>query len=378
VRTTLRLLAAELHALLYSVRGVLLAIVLPAVILALVGQLRVRPPSYRILVAGSATAGGPHDADTQAMLSLLREMSRLENSAPVLHPYHVLRDRQLDAVLNIGDLGTDGWTLYTAETRAVRLAGLEDLAARLQRALDRRGARSAEATPEPIDEQLDDAIALGVVRPDAVHAYYPRAADQSLGVLAITIALIICFLPFALAAPSLIRDREERTLEMALVAPGVRWWSVLAAKLCAAPVVGLFTVLLLMVLSQTLYGVYFKPGMGALLVLAAAGMLAATTLGLAVSAAATAQSQVTAASGLYFLALIVFTGLLIPLSESSSLIAVLSHALPVTFVYPAVQAWMVGDALAGVAVGDVAWLIVQAGAYGAAAAYLFRRIVRAL
>lgn len=381
MHATLRVLGAELHALLHSVRGVLLAIVLPAVILVLVGQLRVRPPSYRILVAGTATAVGPAHDDVEAVLGLLREMSRfeiLEDSAPVADPFRVLRDRQLDAVLNVGDLGTEGWGFYTAETRAVRLAGLEDLAAHLQRTLRVRGARPSPASPEKITDQFEDAVALGVVRPDAMHSYYPRAADQSLGVLAITVTLIICFLPFVLAAPSLIRDRDERTLEMVLVAPGARWWGVLLAKTGAAIVVGLFTLALLMVLTQTLYGVYLKPGSTALVVTAAAGMLASTALGLAVSAAATAQSQVTAASGLYFLALIVFTGLLVPLSESSPIIVAIARALPVTFVYPAVQSWMVGDGWRALAITDVAWLAVQATTYGGAAVYLFRRTIRAL
>ena len=381
MRATLRVLAAEVHALLHSARGVLLVIVLPAVVLALVGQLRVRPPSYRILVAGGTTVSAPQRDDALAVVRMLREMSRLEvveDSAPVTDPLQTLRDRQLDAVLNLGDAGTDGWAFYTAETRAVRLAGLEDLATRLQTALGVRADRASPTAPETITDELDDAMALGVVRPDAMHSYYPRGADQSIGVLAITVALIICFLPFVLAAPSLIRDREERTLEMLLVAPGVRWWSVLAARVCAAVVVGLFTLALLMVLSQTLYGVYLKPGTAALFLLAAAGMVSSTTLGLAVSSAATAQSQVTAASGLYFLALIVFTGLLIPLSESSSTIVAISRALPVTFVYPAIQAWMVGDGLGGVAVADIGWLAAQAAVYGGVTAYLSWRAVRQL
>jgi ABC-type multidrug transport system permease subunit len=381
MHAALRALGAELHALLHSVRGVLLAIVLPAVILVLVGQLRVRPPSYRILVAGTATAVGPAHDDVEAVLGLLREMSRfeiVEDSAPAADPFEVLRDRQLDAVLNVGDLGSEGWSFYTAETRAVRLAGLEDLAARLQRTLGVRGARPSSASPATITDEFEDAVALGVVRPDAMHSYYPRAADQSLGVLAITVALIICFLPFVLAAPSLIRDREEHTLEMVLVAPGARWWSVLVAKTGAAVVVGLFTLALLTVLTQTLYGVYLKPGSTVLFVLAAAGMVASTALALAVSAAATSQSQVTAASGLYFLALIVFTGLLVPLSESSPMIVAISRALPVTFVYPAVQSWMVGDGSSAFAVIDVAWLAAQATMYGGIAVYLFRRTTREL
>ncbi|MHC4986558.1 MAG: ABC transporter permease, partial [Planctomycetota bacterium] len=182
-----------------------------------------------------------------------------------------------------------------------------------------------------------------------------------------------CFLPFVLSAPAIVREREDGTLESLLTSPGLRWYHILAGKSFASMATTLFTFTLLILLSQTFYQVFAKEGLILLMLLVVPVALASATLGLAVSAATTSQSQAMLASGIFFLSLTVFTGIHIPLSESSGAIQMISKFLPLTFFYPALQGWMVGAGLATIGPAEIGWVTAQCVTYSTLAALAFRR-----
>ena len=352
--------------------GVVLAVALPALLVVLVGQLRVKAPAFRILVAGEAEAW-TDASDGSSLLDLLHEMPELEvveAAVPARAPLAVMEEEGFDAILNLDGDGGEEWALYTAETRRDRLNVVLELAGRLDRAV-----RMGE---ERETGNIARATAIGALRPQSAHLYYPRGLDRSMGVLAITIGMIVCFLPFVLSAPSVVREREAGTLEVLLTSPRIGWLDILAGKLLATVVVTLLTFLVLALLGQTVYGVFAGPGTAVLLVNVVPAALASGALGLVVASTASSQSQALLATGIFFLALTIFTGIYIPLSESSTAIVALSRFLPLTFVYPAVEAWTAGAASGGVRGSDLAWLGGQCVLYGGLAMVAFRRVVRAL
>jgi ABC-type multidrug transport system permease subunit len=217
--------------------------------------------------------------------------------------------------------------------------------------------------------------ALGAVPPGKLKAYYPRALDRTLDLVASTLVLIICFLPFVLAAPSFIREKEAHTLEILLSAPGIDAPALVTGKSLFVVVVALAELLLLVVLAQSLYGIHVKPGFLTVPLLFLPAILSTALLGLAVSALAVTQAQVGLASALYFLAITLLTGFLVPLDEASGLVRGLSQLFPLTLVRPAFRSWTLGAEPQGLPEA-LAGLWIQCGVYGAFCLAAVRQALR--
>ena len=152
----------------------------------------------------------------------------------------------------------------------------------------------------------------------------------------------------------------------------------MAGKWLFVVAVTLTELLLLMVVVQSVYGIQIKPGFLGMMGLFLPAVLATTLLGLAVSMLVRTQAQAGMASALYFLAITLLTGFLLPLEASSVLIRGLSQVFPLTAVMPVFKSWTLG-ADPGSAYGSALWLLLaQCVVYGAAALgalrYAMRRI----
>jgi len=380
---TLRVLRKDLLELLDGVRGILLVLVLPAVLLLLVGQLRVQSQPLQMLVAGEAT--GAEEKEFEAFLQLLEEIAGLEielRDSPVVDPLETTRHGGFDLLLNIeGDTSRD-WVFYTAETNRLRFVSLEQFVAGLDRALRvlelAQGDFGDPGTEFDAEIELLKAeiFALSAAASDRLVAYFPRAADRATDVVVRTAALILCFLPFVLAAPSLIREREAHTLEPLLAAPGIGPGAVMAGKALYALVVSLFNWLLMLVLVQSFYSLDVKSGLLQTTLFLLPALLSSALLGLAVSALARSQSQVIIAAALYFLGMTLFSGFLYPIEEASGTIQALSSLFSLTFVHPILTAWMLGAGAAALVSPETAALWAQVLVMGLGAVLAVRRSLR--
>jgi ABC-type multidrug transport system permease subunit len=184
--------------------------------------------------------------------------------------------------------------------------------------------------------------ALGAVPLQPALLYYRQTWDRSLAQLPMTFSLIVCFLAFIIAAPSLIRERELHTLEILLGAPGIRGITVLIGKILLPVIVSLFAAVIMLVLVQVVYGLYVKADMAGFLLFMALPILSSTLLGLLVSALARSQVQTVMASAIYFFCLLLLGGFLYPAEASSSAIQVITRFVGLTFLVDPANAWFFG------------------------------------
>jgi len=392
MRATLNIFAKDAFEFFHDIRAIALVLVLPPLLLVLVGQLRSQAFPFRLLVVGvppDVHTAPPRSEEVRVIrdaLTLLGELSALSlttRAERAVNPLATMHSERWDVLLDVGCDATGcpparNWRLYTAETDPSRLANLKAVVAGLERALRLEGRGDPQAAKKPRDmARLHQQLQLvATALPFSLFVYYPLAGDRSLWLLPMAVALIVCFLPFALAVSSLIREKEARTLEILLTAPGVRPWTLFAGK-CLLPVVMTCVELLVMItVIQSIYHLQIKPGVVETALFVVPAALAATLLGLLVSAVATSQSQALLASVIYFLALTLITGLLLPIREASPLIQHISRLLPLTFVLPALRAWMFGAHPVSIMGEVLISLSLQCVLFGVLASVAFRHALR--
>lgn len=352
MRGALRILGKDLFELLDSTRGIVLLLVLPVLLLVLVGQLQFESPPLRMLVAGESESDAKLAAE---MLDLLGEFSLLELTTrpePEIDPLEAMRTEGFQLLLNLETDSPEGWRLYTAEADRLRLVSLQRLASGLERVLFLMQERLDEETQQEeggeegpsveAGQLAREAVALDTLPLSRLLAYYPRAADHTLELVGRTAALILCFLPFVLTAPSLIRERRAHTLEVLLVAPGMSPAALVAGKSLFALTVTIIDFLLMLLVADWVYAIHVKAGAFLLLAYLVPALLAASLLGIVVSSLARTQTQTLIVSGLYFLGMTLLSGFLYPLENASALVRYLSNLFPLTFVRPALHEWWLG------------------------------------
>ena len=377
----LGVLRKELFEVFRSVRGIALALVLPIVFVILVGSLHTQTVSFRLLVAGLPSSirqsSSPALDPIRQALAVLRETSSLqviEETQRVVDPLAELRTRNIDVLVDAACSPTEcppvsSWRLYTAETDPTRVAALSSLIDRLTRIIVSSNASAPRNTANDLDR-----LAQQIAEPQtSLYLLHRLVADPNLYLLPMAITLIICFLPFALAVSSVIREREARTWEIQLTAPYITMPRLLAGK-CLTPVaVAMVQFLLLIVCAQSIYGLEVKPGVLEVVLFLLPALLGSTLAGLSVSALANSQTQAMVAAALYFLALALLTGFLLPLGEASTLVRTMSKFFPLTFVLPVVRAWMFGADPLPQIVRSSGWLLQQCFLFGVTAVWGFRR-----
>jgi ABC-type multidrug transport system permease subunit len=377
VRLALRIFHEDLFLLLQGARGLLLVLVLPPLMLLVVGGFGTDSPTIRLLVAG-ATAEKLEADHLGESLRRLGEASGLEidmQKEGALDPMARLQTGRFDLLLNLDDPTSEQPVLYTAVTDPSRLFLLQRLGARVLPALEQMKA----------GHWKQGMVTLGVVSGGPLVSYYPGAANRSLRLFPFTIAVVISFLPFVLASPSLLREREDNTLEVLLTAPGSTMFWVLAGK-CVTPVVVTVTNFVLMLaIAQSAYELPINSRLPALLLFLIPVLLSSTLFGLAVSCLVESQSQVTIASAVYLVALFLLSGQFFedPLSgqlvaDSSSTLRLLSRLFPLPFLRSILNSWCFGAGLGPEVFLSLVWLALQVLLYGAFCAWAFRRLRLAL
>jgi ABC-type multidrug transport system permease subunit len=389
-----RIFVKELAELLHRPRGFAFAMLCPLLLVMLVGVLHTQAVPFRMLLVGlppsDETGCRVNKPDAvRRTLVLLCAAAPLEvhkGAEVVLDPLEVMRHNGYDLVLDLHCKDTDcppmeKWSIYTAATDPARLVALKGLIASLYGALSDLNVELTQASDAgkdaPSAEKQEIAVLFDAIwrftsiRTRSLHVYFPLAESPWIYLLPMTISLLVCFLPFALAAPSLVREREARTLEIMLTAPQVTPTAIFVGK-CLLPMsVALVNLLLMLVFTQTLFGVQVEAGVIEVVLFLLPAILASALAGLCISVFATSQTQTMLASMLYFLALALLTGFLLPLEESSSFVQVISQFLPLTFVLPVMRSWMFGaHALQDLALPSL-WLLIQCAVLGVAAGFGF-------
>lgn len=385
MRGVLGIVRKDFEEMLLDPRALGALLILPSLILLLVGQLRVHPENFDLLIAGANMneCGKPAgtrevvaDDETREAFLILEELSNIDVSfepCPEPLPLSRIQTDGFDMVLDYD--GENGTTIYIAETDPRRLQPLLDLARALR-------LTTIGTFGEDLRDDADALMqiyrigALGGFPLQGVHAYYPQSLDRSLSLLPSTLALIVCFLPFVIAAPSLLREREARTLEVLLCAPRTAGATVFVGKCLLALAIPLASLLLMLVVMQSVYGLYVKIGLPSFLLFLLLPMLSAAFLGLAVSSLSSSQTHVVASAALYFLLLNLFGGFFFVPSEGSWLIQTLSALLPLTFTIAPANAWLFGAPVEAGLGGSVIALVSQALAYGALAVLSWRYRLR--
>ena len=403
-----RLLLKELIEILGTVRGLVLVLFLPAVVLVFVGHLRTEPPHYRLLIAGHP---GADTALYQELAKLLSEVSQLhvtrDTTPPPLDPLSELQARNYDLLLSIGDVTPGQWALYTAETTKTRISGVTLAATGIERAMELIRQRDSPpqekayvaTTPaadaanastgtgpdsamayqnfaadlRQITSEVATASSLG---PASLYSYFPAARSGSLEFVPIAIAMILCLLPFVIALTGFTREREEHTIETLLAAPGITAKNIFASKSLFPVLAGIGELMLLLILTQALYGIQVKSGAAAISLLVMAALLASAFSGLLISSLVTTNGQAMITAAVYFLAVTLLSGFVAPPQEAAFAVQVLSSFFPLTFLHPALSAWFFGGGTTLDTGKALATVGIQCLVYGVLAWYAFRYALR--
>lgn len=375
MKAALRVLAKDLAELVLSPRALVALLAVPPLILVLVGLLQKRPPTVELLVAGLGDCELEESIDETATATYryLRELAWVELACDPdteREPLRRLEEGRFDMLLNLDEAEEGRWVIHVDETRPRRVRWLLKLAHGIQ--LSRREVSEAEGAIL-IFYKLST---LGALPLRSALLYYPDSERSSVAMLPSTFGLIICFLPFVIAAPSLIRERESHTLEILLGAPGMRGDSILLGKCLLSVSVALLSALLMLLTVQTTYHLYVKAGSVVFLLFLILPVLSSVLLGLTVSALARSQTQTVMAAAVYFLCLLLLTGFLYPTEGSGMAIQILSRFFGLTFLLDRANAWMFGaDFRQGLA-EPVRALALQCGVYAAIAWLAWRRQLR--
>lgn len=377
---TLRVLVKDLVELMQGWRGSALVFLVPPIALMLVGQLRTETDPVRLLVAVNQDSLSQRQSrQLEELVRTLQEIASLQvtvRQQVLRDPLETLETEDFDLLLEVDD---PTWLLYTAETDTNQLPSLEQLAGGIERALALISSRSPRRTRaldvgEELDSLVENLAAAGLVT--RLRHYYPAIYNRGDELLPKTIALLLCFLPFVLTAPSLIRERQARTLEALLAAPPITPRALFWGRCGAAVSVTYFHFLAMLVLAQLMYGVLIKSGLPGVVLLITPAILSSTFLGIVVSTLARSQSQSFIWAAVYFLTLALFSDVLYPINESSWIIRGLSTFSPLTFIHGWLNAWMLGAGLGRNFVGLLLIVTAQALFFGGLAWWSFRRFLR--
>jgi hypothetical protein len=213
--------------------------------------------------------------------------------------------------------------------------------------------------------------------PSTLTLFHPLVLDRPRALLPEIVALVVCFLPFVLAAQSLLKERESRTAEILLCAPGVTPRTLFAGKVGMPLLIALITFGLAVALLQPVHHLYVKPGLLAILIVIVPAVLASTLIGLAASASAGTAAHATIVSAMYLLMITLFSSFLYPISsQNARLLGVASSLSPLTFVHPAMKAWMFGAPVP--VVMPLLSLLAQCVVFGTIAAFAYRRWIQSI
>jgi ABC-type multidrug transport system permease subunit len=383
----LKIFKRELSGLLADAKSAAFILVVPIVFIALVGQLRTQPYSFRLLLAG-------YPEEHWESFRLLQQLTSVRltlQKNTLADPLTEMRAGHYDLVTNIEDFGCARWRFYAGETDPVRLRLVRLLSQRLARYFttisereskpeQKCGKESKKDAKKESMKDAGDARTFVDTFSDLPHAafyqYYSRT-DYSPALMPEITALILCFLPVVVAASGLVREAEEHTLEVILTVRKVDFFSIFLGKAMHSVVVTLFVFLIVLIEAQVLFGIGIKSHPVGVIACLLAGMISTAFVGLIISALCGSSSQAMLATGGYLVGMGVFSGFLYPLTSTGpSLAAWISRFFPLTYASPILKSWMYGAEPSYRLGSSLGWLGVQCVIYGLIGAFLCLRFIR--
>lgn len=155
-----------------------------------------------------------------------------------------------------------------------------------------------------------------------------------------TIALIIVFLPFVLAARSFSREVAFGTLPLLVGLPNGGWTSMAAGKVAACVWMVTALLILLLLAAFPMFDFSPKPGLATLLMVQGLAILTSACLGLLCAIQARNQMHIYLIIAVYFLVLVLVSGFLFPLETAAPVIQIVSFLSPLTFSAKVLESWM--------------------------------------
>lgn len=378
--------------------GLLLALLTPLLVLLLLGR-QSDPPPVRLLVAGAPHVAGL-EPEIERLIMVLRESTGLEvltKPETVTDPLARIAHGRFDLLLNYekGNL-----SIYTAETDPLKLMRLEQIGAGILRASALIDARLAAQQPQeaagfqpdagnpgedlvspepwrPLFDEVwwsqpalyEDLFMLGSFPVNPLFEYFPQAADPRVNTLPVVIAGILFLFPFLLM---LARGREGA------LPIGVSSWRDAAAFVLGKSIVAsgftLVVFLLMLIVTESLFGVLIKAGIFRMMLLLLPALMAAAFLGLGLSRLARSPLSAASIGMAYVMVVVLLGGVVAPLTERSLLVQSLGWILPSTLVQPALSDWMFGARIDWTMLRPLGGLVLQGIFYGAFAAFTVLRL----
>ncbi len=236
---------------------------------------------------------------------------------PASYSERILRREQAHIQVLID--GSDSQVATTA-LNTVNLLAI-NLSLRQARALgEQAGTGPARTAAGAIDLPLEVRSRL-LYNPDleSSHFFVP-------GLVAIILQLVLLFL----TSTTIVRERELGTLEQILVTPVSRS-GFLLGKLLPYAIMAFGTLLVVLLLMTTLFGVRINGSLFLLIILASVFILTALGLGLLISTISRVQVQAMQFSFMIMLPSVLLSGFMFPRAEMPMIIYLLSCILPVTY-----------------------------------------------
>ena len=323
MRYVIRIFQRDLFSLIYNRRIIFFIVVLPPALLALIGGLRIKSDNVAMRVLFAPEMSEKSRNHIRTMFEQFSALSVSFGEKADTSPLTTINKHRLDLLVIASD---SHLTYYTAETDADRIELLRQMIDTIE-----------HARKNEIVEILAQSSEVDWQRP--LISFFPTAYGRDYFAVPKLISILVCFMPFLLASVSIIIERDEHTLEPLLVALGTNWSRLMAGKALLPLFVGLFHFLLMVLMSQSLFGLHLKSGFWSILTIQTAAATASVILGLGISCIVSSQLYALIASAVYLLCLILFTGFIFPIDTASPLIGALSHLFPLTFTLDPMTNW---------------------------------------
>jgi hypothetical protein len=304
------------------------------------GELAIEQPPLRVfLYRGGATA-----EDLAAARTALQEFARAEVTEvdeTVVRPDAMRRSGASYAIARRGG----EWAILHELPTSREEESIEIVASNIGRLLN--GSRS----------ELGD-VGLSINGPSVSRmSSFPR--EPRLQLVPRTMALILAFLPFVLAVRSYAREVAFGTLPILLVAPTGGWGQLLVGKLVSIICMVVVIFLFLLIGVQSIFDLSPKLGLVTQLSVQALAIFTSACLGLTAAIVARNQFQVYLSVAIYFVVLLLLSGVFFSLESADLIIRAASYANPLSFSSKVLENWLLFGVGPVVDEPEVVYLLTQ-------------------
>jgi ABC-type multidrug transport system permease subunit len=200
------------------------------------------------------------------------------------------------------------------------------------------GQTSSEPDPSVTSESLLAAHVREVLLAGIVPISPPTLTGPHV-LVAKVLVFVAVFAPFLFALESFVRQRQNQLQPIYLAAARSSWLSYSLAKVVAAVVVGVVVLVSGLVVAGALFGLLPTNGLPEMVVLYVLAATASASLGVSIAAMVESNRALGAVVG-YFLALLLFGGVFLPLSSASPIVQAASYAFPLRFPMHEFHMWL--------------------------------------